>query len=205
MSNASTSPFDFVKNLWGMPTMMMPKLSAEDLEKQIADLKIVESWLNLNVNMLRATIQTLEMQRTAISTFQSMSDTLGAAAKSAAATANSAANSSAAHSSSTDTNDSATTTAPKDEKANNGKTVDENISMANPTNPIAWLNLMQEQFQQVMNNVASTTAASAASTSTSTMPPDSTASTASTNKADVAGSAAKSGDKSIKRKPAGNK
>ena len=66
---AMTDTLDFVKNLWGgmsvpgmgIPGMVMPTLSVEEINKQIADLKAVESWLTLNMNMLRGTIQALEV------------------------------------------------------------------------------------------------------------------------------------------------
>jgi hypothetical protein len=78
-----TDTLDFVKNLWGsmhipgtglpgMPGMATPPMSTDDLDKRIADLKAVESWLNLNLTMLRGTIQALEVQRGTLATLQSM-------------------------------------------------------------------------------------------------------------------------------------
>jgi hypothetical protein len=75
-----TDTLDFVKNLWGsmnlpgtnMSGMSAPPLSAEDLDKRITDLKAVESWLNMNITMLRGTIQTMEVQRATLSTLQTM-------------------------------------------------------------------------------------------------------------------------------------
>jgi hypothetical protein len=75
-----TDTLDFVKNLWGsmnlpganLAGMSAPPLSAEDLDKRIADLKAVESWLNMNITMLRGTIQTMEIQRATLSTLKSM-------------------------------------------------------------------------------------------------------------------------------------
>jgi hypothetical protein len=75
-----TDTLDFVKNLWGsmnlpgtnMSGMSAPPLSAEDLDKRIADLKAVESWLNMNITMLRGTIQTMEVQRATLTTLKSM-------------------------------------------------------------------------------------------------------------------------------------
>jgi hypothetical protein len=69
-----TDTLDFVKNLWGsmhipganmpgMPGLGGPPMSIEDLDKRIADMKAVESWLNLNLSMLHGTIQALEVQR----------------------------------------------------------------------------------------------------------------------------------------------
>lgn len=58
--------FDFVKKMWGgfpIPSAMSPTVDVDELDKRIADLKTVEQWLNLNLNMLRASIQGLEVQR----------------------------------------------------------------------------------------------------------------------------------------------
>jgi hypothetical protein len=86
---AVTDTLDFVKNLWGsmsvpgisIPGMAVPTLSVDDLDKKIADLKAVESWLNLNLSMLRGTIQALEVQRGTIATLKSMGAALSNAVK----------------------------------------------------------------------------------------------------------------------------
>ena len=70
-------PFDFLKKLWG-PTglplagMMPPLLDPNEIDKRIADLKNVEAWLGMNLNVLRMTIQGLEMQKATLSAFQSL-------------------------------------------------------------------------------------------------------------------------------------
>lgn len=67
---------EFMKKMWssmGAPAMATPSLSVEDINKKIADLKTVASWLELNLNMLKATIQTLEVQSATLSTLQAMS------------------------------------------------------------------------------------------------------------------------------------
>jgi hypothetical protein len=86
---AVSDTLDFVKNLWGsmsvpgisIPGMATPTLSVDELDKKIADLKAVESWLNLNLSMLRGTIQALEVQRGTIATLKSMGATLANAVK----------------------------------------------------------------------------------------------------------------------------
>lgn len=81
-----TDTLDFVKNLWGsmnipgtsipgmpgMSNLAGPTLSTDDLDKRIADLKAVESWLNMNLSMLRGTIQAMEVQRGTLAALQSM-------------------------------------------------------------------------------------------------------------------------------------
>jgi|SRR5450830_67870 len=84
---------EFMRKMWGSmgaPAMGIPTLSVEEINKKITDLKAVASWLELNMNMLRATIQTLEVQSATLSTLQAMGAILtpqgndGAAAKAAA-------------------------------------------------------------------------------------------------------------------------
>lgn len=55
-----------------LPSMMMPTLDVKELEKRITDLRSVEQWLNLNLNLLRTTIQGLEMQRSTLAAWQSL-------------------------------------------------------------------------------------------------------------------------------------
>ncbi|MBC3932175.1 PhaM family polyhydroxyalkanoate granule multifunctional regulatory protein [Undibacterium curvum] len=70
-------PLGFIKKLWGsmqVPGMVTPPMSLDELDKKIQDLKTVESWLNVNMNMLRGTIQTLEVQRATLAALQSLGD-----------------------------------------------------------------------------------------------------------------------------------
>ena len=82
-----TETMELVRNMWGgmsapgvgIPGMVMPTLSVEEINKQISDLKAVESWLTLNMNMLRGTIQALEVQSATISTLRTMGEKFNAA------------------------------------------------------------------------------------------------------------------------------
>lgn len=70
-------PFEFLKKLWSpmglpMPGVVVPLLDPKEIDKRITDLKSVENWLNMNLNVLRMTIQGLEMQRATLLAFQSM-------------------------------------------------------------------------------------------------------------------------------------
>src|SRR5690606_26640808 len=60
----------------GMPGIGAPQTSLEDLDKRITDLKTVETWLNLNLSMLRSSIQALEVQRGTIAALKTMSDNM---------------------------------------------------------------------------------------------------------------------------------
>src|SRR5262249_3840909 len=61
----TSSPAALVSSL---PSMMVPTLDVDELDKRIGDLRAVEQWLALNAGMLRASIQTLEVQRNTIAT-----------------------------------------------------------------------------------------------------------------------------------------
>jgi len=59
------------RRLWGnlqvpLPGMAMPTLDPQEVEKRIADLRSVEAWLNMNLNMVRFSIQGLEVQKAAL-------------------------------------------------------------------------------------------------------------------------------------------
>ena len=64
-------PFEMFRRLWGplgvpVPGLAMPTLDPQELAKRIADLRSVEAWLNMNLNMVKFSIQGLEMQKAAL-------------------------------------------------------------------------------------------------------------------------------------------
>jgi hypothetical protein len=64
-------PFEMFRRLWGplgvpLPGMAMPTLDPNEIEKRIADLRSVENWLAMNLNMVKLSIQGLEMQKAAL-------------------------------------------------------------------------------------------------------------------------------------------
>ena len=78
-------PFEFLKKMWGpmgqsLPGMVTPTLDVNEVDKRIGELKSVETWLSMNLNMLKMTIQGLEMQKATLTAMHSM----GAAAQQAA-------------------------------------------------------------------------------------------------------------------------
>ncbi|MGB6055324.1 MAG: PhaM family polyhydroxyalkanoate granule multifunctional regulatory protein, partial [Burkholderiaceae bacterium] len=80
---AMSDSLELVKRLWsgmGVPGMAAPSLSVEEINKKIADLKAVESWLTLNMNMLRGTIQALEVQSGTLTALQSIGSAMGTTA-----------------------------------------------------------------------------------------------------------------------------
>ena len=62
-----------------------PGLDIDELEKRIKDLKSVENWLNLNLNILKSTIQGLEVQHATMMALKSFGDAVSAAGAAASA------------------------------------------------------------------------------------------------------------------------
>ena len=64
-------PFEMFRRLWGnlgvpLPGMAMPTFDPHEVDKRIAELRSVEAWLNMNLNMVKFSIQGLELQRAAL-------------------------------------------------------------------------------------------------------------------------------------------
>ncbi len=71
-SPSGQDPLQFLKSLWGQmgipfAGMITPTLDVGELEKRIGDLKSVQNWLTMNLSMVQATIQGLEMQKATLS------------------------------------------------------------------------------------------------------------------------------------------
>lgn len=86
-------PFEMFRRLWAplglpVPGMAMPTLDPAEVDKRIADLKSVETWLGMNLNMVKMAIQGLEVQKMALTAMQAnagaASDAANAFAKFAA-------------------------------------------------------------------------------------------------------------------------
>ena len=164
-----TDTLDFVKNLWGsmsVPGLTAPTLSVDELDKKINDLKAVEAWLNLNMSMLRGSIQALEVQRGTIATLKSVGASLAAAVNQGASDksifdANPYASAFFHHAREADKAPSpaapppAAAEAPKPEAASQPSAqadarpgADASAQMANPA---VWWNLLQDQFKQAVS------------------------------------------------------
>jgi hypothetical protein len=70
-SSTPQDPFEMFRRLWAplgvpVPGMAMPTLDPAEVEKRIADLKSVETWLGMNLNMVKMAIQGLEVQKMAL-------------------------------------------------------------------------------------------------------------------------------------------
>jgi hypothetical protein len=217
--NALADTMELMRNMWGgksvpgmgIPGMVMPTLSVEDINKQVSDLKAVEAWLTLNMNMLRGTIQALEVQSATLTALKSMGESMSASLKSAHSDNKpvatkfpftfGASNESQSGSSNPYTSTSAAakpffstaTESTSQETADQAKhsatkiheqqSVDENP--ATPlTNPAVWWNMLQNQFMQVVSQ-AMTPEKKADATSADTLPVRDAVSEPVQNKSDV--------------------
>jgi hypothetical protein len=87
MSDQDTpqDPLEFLKRMWApmslpIPGMVAPLADTGEIDKRIADLKSVEHWLTLNLNMVKMSVQGLEMQKATLSTLQAAQQAAGAPA-----------------------------------------------------------------------------------------------------------------------------
>jgi hypothetical protein len=73
--NPPQDPFELLKRMWApmslpLPGMVAPIIDSGEIDKRIADLKSVENWLTLNLNVVKMSVQGLEMQKATLSTLQ---------------------------------------------------------------------------------------------------------------------------------------
>ncbi|MGV3654830.1 MAG: PhaM family polyhydroxyalkanoate granule multifunctional regulatory protein [Noviherbaspirillum sp.] len=171
---AMQGAMEFVRNMWGggmrMPGMPMPALSVDEINRQIADLKAVESWLQLNMNMLRGTIQALEVQGATLAALQAMGQGMAAMTQPADPGAERAASqpgfSFGFPGADKPGAESESEPAPAAETAAPPPVFDPAAMAASFGNPAAWWNMLQDQFKQAVNTamVADPEPAAASST-----------------------------------------
>jgi len=83
-SSAAKTNAEGANTSFGLPGMSamnpfgIPTVDIDELDKRIKDLKSVEAWLSLNLNVLQTTIQGLEVQRATLSALQGIADTMRA-------------------------------------------------------------------------------------------------------------------------------
>lgn len=83
MQNPS-DPFAFLSawpgfssgGLGQMPSAAMPTMDIDELDKRIADLKAVDQWLSLNLQLLKTTIQGMEVQRGTLAQLKAMQSSM---------------------------------------------------------------------------------------------------------------------------------
>lgn len=177
-----SNSFDMLRKMWeqsAMPAGLMPGLSGfgtppvslDELEKRIQDLKAVESWLQLNTNLLRSTIQGLEVQRATLVALQTFGATLSPEAVQATMARMAERQGGAAEPSKPSENapgapkhepepmpepasEPATAAAPPEmpDNAAAGKIADDVAD-----NAALWWNLLQQQFNQIASSAAAAT------------------------------------------------
>jgi hypothetical protein len=84
--DSSKDLFEFFQKMWNptsfpLPGVFTPTMSVEDVEKKIAELSAVESWLKMNLTFLQMTIKTLQMQKTGLQAMQDAGKDLGGTSK----------------------------------------------------------------------------------------------------------------------------
>ncbi|NBS65876.1 MAG: alginate biosynthesis protein AlgP, partial [Betaproteobacteria bacterium] len=140
-----------------VPSSLTPTIDPAELDKRIADLKTVEQWLVLNLNLLRGSIQALELQRAALASLQSFGEAARAAAEAATQTGSSAREADRPAASSAPTGGAATP-----------------AWTAAGIDPGTWWQTLQSQFQQVAESALSGIAPAA--TDSAAAPPETRAS-----------------------------
>jgi hypothetical protein len=157
-ANIMTDTLDFVKNLWGnipglnVPGMVVPTMSVEDLDKKIGDMKAVESWLNVNMSMLRSTIQAMEVQRATIATLKAMSETMANGAKQDKPAAGKSPLEGNPFAAFAFPPAGAPAAAPAPAPAAGNQPGTQPEAGAPMVNASAWWDLLQQQFQHAVNN-----------------------------------------------------
>ncbi|KIA79824.1 MULTISPECIES: PhaM family polyhydroxyalkanoate granule multifunctional regulatory protein [Chromobacterium] len=67
----SNDPFALFRQFWQQATppgmqAFLPPMSEEEIDRKLAELRVVEGWLTMNLGVLSMQIKTLEMQRAAL-------------------------------------------------------------------------------------------------------------------------------------------
>ncbi|MCX4163973.1 MULTISPECIES: PhaM family polyhydroxyalkanoate granule multifunctional regulatory protein [Paraburkholderia] len=143
----------FGPSLSMMSDMMAPLTNVEELDKRITDMRAVEQWLKLNLNMLQSAIQALEVQRATLATLRAFGafaqaplgpkETSSSAASPFAFSA-----AAAAAASGSKPAEPAAKAAPAPEEAASASTVGTEAG-APAFDTSGWWNLLQSQFNQL--------------------------------------------------------
>lgn len=147
--------------LAAMSDLMKPLMDVEELDKRITDMRAVEQWLKLNLNMLQSATQALEVQRATLSTLSAFGAFAQASMTQPADAANAAA---AGHAASAQTKTSSpwgasasASSGPSSNATSGGTASAESADQAPGTgaqagaafDPSVWWNLLQSQFNQL--------------------------------------------------------
>jgi hypothetical protein len=136
-----------------MSDMMAPLTNVEELDKRITDMRAVEQWLKLNLNMLQSAIQALEVQRATLATLRAF----GAFAQQSMAQPAASAPPPAAEKPRPEP-----AAAARAEPAEQPESEESEASSAPGFDASAWWNLLQSQFNQIAQFAMTQPAAAAA-------------------------------------------
>ena len=125
-----------------MSDMMAPLTNVEELDKRITDMRAVEQWLKLNLNMLQSAIQALEVQRATLSTLRAF----GAFAQQSMAQPAAAAPAPAPTPAKPRPEPAS---APRPQAASDAEAESGESANAPGFDASAWWNLLQSQFNQI--------------------------------------------------------
>jgi hypothetical protein len=69
----SKDMLEFMQKMWNplgfpLPGMVAPTIDPKEIERKLGEMRSVENWLKMNLGLLQMTIQTLEMQKSALET-----------------------------------------------------------------------------------------------------------------------------------------
>jgi hypothetical protein len=138
---------EFVKRAWSgfnVPTSFAPTLDVGELDQRIADLRAVEQWLSMNLNLLQASIRGMEIQRSTLVTVRAFGQAVAGSSNAMAQAAQEARESSRPQATASpavdDSQPSSTSVGASPPQLPTGTTM---------VDPAAWWQLLQGQFSQV--------------------------------------------------------
>ncbi|CAB3788816.1 PhaM family polyhydroxyalkanoate granule multifunctional regulatory protein [Pararobbsia alpina] len=164
-------------SLSAMSNLVAPLTNVEELDKRIEEMRAVEQWLKLNLNMLQSAIQALEVQRSTLATLRAFGafaqSSVAAAAEAGAAVTREGtrAAESAADTARQAAASRTPTRAPAGEAGREGgqsgtssppapqAPASDPAAMSAAFDPNGWWNLLQSQFNQIAGLAAASAAA----------------------------------------------
>lgn len=154
--NTVLDSVEMLKRAWSnfsLPAQFTPALSVEELDKRINELKTVEQWLTLNLNMLRGSIQGLELQRGAMNAVGAIGKAMQPEASPEPATAT--ISRSLDHRPPDDE--------PRAQTSAGEPAAESSAGLPATVTPAAWWSLLQSQFSQIAQTALSAAQPPAAS------------------------------------------
>jgi len=64
------------------PALMFPALDPAEIDRKITELRVIESWLSMSLNMMQMSIKTMELQKSSLEAFAAAQTPSGARGKS---------------------------------------------------------------------------------------------------------------------------